>query len=394
MIKIIFLILLYKLHLISKNKFIIWLKESIQNSGALYVKITQNATLLHDIFDREILEEMKTLQDNVNIEHIKLNLPNIKYNPYPIAAGSIAQVYKGSLDNKFVAIKVVRPTVIKQMKSLKRIKFVILTIMKVYKHSNFILSRIINIIDNLFEQIDLSKEVENMKMFRDKLGNTVIIPNVYTSLSNNRTIVMEHVDCLESIYRMKDLEEKNVFVNSLISLSSKMIFDIGILHSDMHPGNIYWNTESKQIVLFDFGTVYELNEFTKKKLTEMNMNFILGRIGNVAKNHFQITLNNYDEIKDSDKFLNCVNIIQKSLESDKPTALIKEMNNTDKSFCKVNIQTGNYEMFVNQVSQLIKLLNPEINFYKEMFSISVNKTMYTLGRTEKPKNVESISIRI
>lgn len=392
--KLLLLILFYKLHIISKNRFINWFKESIQKSGALYVKLAQNATLLHDLFDKEILDELRSLQDNVDVEYIRLKIPNIQYNPYPIAAGSIAQVYKGKLDNKYVAIKVVRPSVIKQIKSIKRIRFMILNLMKVYKHANFIFSRILNIIDNLFDQTDLTKEVENMDLFRNKIGDSVIIPKVYNSLSNNNMIVMDYIDDIKSIYFVKDSNENNIMANALINLSSKMMFDIGILHTDMHPGNIYWDAKNKQLVLFDFGTVYKLNEYIKNKLVEMNVNFLLGRIDNVAKNHFQITLNNFEEIKDLEKFSNCISLIEKHFTSSTSVSLIKEMNSIDKSFCSVNLNTGNYEMFINQIAQLISILNPEINYYKEMLSLSINQTLSTLGRINNKNIVETISISI
>jgi predicted unusual protein kinase regulating ubiquinone biosynthesis (AarF/ABC1/UbiB family) len=360
------------------------MKIGIEKS-VLYVKIAQNASLMYDVIDEEVIEELKTLHSNVKTEKIEFNIPNVIYDLEPIASGSIAQIYKGVYKDKDVAIKVIRPSVLKQIITLQRIKYGLNKIGNIYKYLKSIVQRCIMFIDNILLQTNCNEEVNNMEFFREILQDKVIIPKVYKELSTDQYFVMEYIHDKISIY---DVTNKEEVIDAILDVASKMIYEIGTIHNDMHPGNIYWNDKENKVVLFDFGIVFTFNEYVKSKLTEMNINFILGRIENVARNHLEITLKNFDELKDDEYCNSVLNAIVKLLKSNKPSLIfLKNLSKVDSkfrtNFSVVNEHTINYELFINHISQIIRLLNPECNFFNLILKKSFNLTLQNLGKTEQ-----------
>lgn len=401
MLVIFMICILYKLNIISKEKFVVWLKRNIEKSGVLYVKIAQNISMMYDVIDTDVIEELKSLHSNVKVENVKFDIPGVEHGNVPFASGSIAQVYKGVYQGKCVAIKVLRPSVCKQIKSIKRLKIYLNAIGNVYKHYKSLIQRICDFIDNIVLQIDFQEEAKNMDLFREKIGNIVIIPDIYYDLSRKNILVMEYIEEKTSIYDVKDTPDSQHMISAIVNVSSLMAYALGIIHSDMHPGNIYWSKVHKKLIFFDFGLIYTFNEYICKKLIEMNINFILGRIKNVARNHLEITFKNYDSIINDEYFKLVLNVTEKVLSSTNPSlCLLRDISKINKKFKKnfsiINEGTTNYELFVNQVSQLIRILDPNKNFYTLAFKQSLNSTLQHLGKPdyETVDEAEQISLSI
>ncbi len=104
----------------------IWFRDNLQKMGPTYIKIGQFMSNRRDIFDKEIVNELKSLQDDVvqideNIieDYIKNNINLFhfeKISKKPVASASIGQVHKAYLINKTkCVIKFKKPLVVEQI---------------------------------------------------------------------------------------------------------------------------------------------------------------------------------------------------------------------------------------------------------------------------------------
>ena len=95
-------------------------------------------------------------------------------------------------------------------------------------------------VDFLQEAIT-SERVNRLLKSASGLGYKVKIPNIYWPLCSRRILTMEFIDGLK-VTDVERLDEKSIdrvaVGNALSALFSDMIFRIGIVHCDPHPGNI------------------------------------------------------------------------------------------------------------------------------------------------------------
>ena len=118
--------------------------------------------------------------------------------------------------------------------------------------------------------MDFKKEVVNAERTRNafKSYDDLYIPKNYIPLSGKRAIVMEFMKGLK-ITQVEELEKRygdpKLATDILIDIFAKMIFKIGHVHCDAHPGNILVrpnprNKQRPQIVLLDHGFYCDLSD--------------------------------------------------------------------------------------------------------------------------------------
>mmetsp|Transcript_45568 Transcript_45568/g.67176 ORF Transcript_45568/g.67176 Transcript_45568/m.67176 type:complete len:440 (+) Transcript_45568:3-1322(+) len=185
----------------------------------------------------------------------------------PVAAASIAQVYKGMLPGYGeVAVKVQRPGIRKKVELDATLFHSLATWLETLKwpprtpfHGKRLFGsvQIVKTVDEftarVFEDMDFEREAENMQMFADmychKRGSStavqVVVPELIPELCSSRVLVMEWIEgkkltdiCSDCENRQTELEENLALVKKAIECTLSQLFDTGLLHADPHTGNL------------------------------------------------------------------------------------------------------------------------------------------------------------
>jgi len=219
---------------------------------------------------------------NSKLENIVANDPVLSLFEFDndhkaVASASIGQVYKAKIrrgpqleaalgkemamkwGGKTIAIKVQRPDVASSV-SLD---------MYLLRRTATWLSKmrggdILGIADQfgmqLFGELDYEREADNCLRFRNLYGrdwdDKIMVPDVCTSLTRKRVLVMEWVDGQKGPW---DGEEGIEIVRLGLKCSVDQLMTTGLFHADPHRGNLL-RTPDGQLAFLDFGMMADIDE--------------------------------------------------------------------------------------------------------------------------------------
>jgi predicted unusual protein kinase regulating ubiquinone biosynthesis (AarF/ABC1/UbiB family) len=182
-----------------------------------------------------------------------------EFDPTPVAAASLAQVYRARLhDGRKVAVKVVYPNIERLVRTdlwiLKAIlwleaRFYSFPLEPVYRE----------LAANIPKEVDMHHEAQNMEAIAAQLAHRpdVIVPTVVHEWTRSRLLTMEYIDGIK-ITDFKAIEEAGLDIHSLLRSIGEVYMEsmlrFGYFHADPHPGNIFALPGNK-IALLDFGLV-------------------------------------------------------------------------------------------------------------------------------------------
>jgi predicted unusual protein kinase regulating ubiquinone biosynthesis (AarF/ABC1/UbiB family) len=182
-----------------------------------------------------------------------------EFDPTPVAAASLAQVYRARLrDGRRVAVKVVYPNIERLVRTdlwiLKAIlwleaRFYSFPLEPVYRE----------LAANIPKEVDMHHEAQNMEAIAAQLAHRsdVIVPTVVHEWTRARLLTMEYIDGIK-ITDFKAIEESGLDVQSLLRSIGEVYMEsmlrFGYFHADPHPGNIL-ALPGNRIGLLDFGLV-------------------------------------------------------------------------------------------------------------------------------------------
>ena len=253
-----------------------------------------------DVFPVEYVEELAKLQDALPPSDLATSLETLerelgisidffeKFEPTPVAAASLAQVYRATLPGGHeVAIKLQRPG----LAELVALDAVILRrfVGVVGKWRNF-KSDVVGIVDELvgriFEEMDYSKEAESCERFREMyaangdagvgLAGLVYAPRVVDFLSTPTVLTMEWVQGLRltdvSLMQSRGITPKEVLDRGLRA-SLHQLLSSGFMHTDPHPGNLLV-AENGGLTYLDFGMTVEVPIETRRAMVRGLIGFV------------------------------------------------------------------------------------------------------------------------
>jgi ubiquinone biosynthesis protein len=292
------------------------LRWSFARLGATFVKIGQVASSRPDLFSPGVIAELRTLQDRVPpfayravraIIARELGAPIEarfrSFDPVPLAAGSIAQVHRAvMLDGEEVAVKVVRPGVRARAARDSRLLLWLAHIahaVSARARASDVIGHARSLIAGIMAQTELRYEARNYKRFRrETFGSTdIAFPRVCSRYCTNDVIVMELVRGV-TIDRIRPEQTARV-TRALREAFFAMCFDHGVVHADLHPGNLLVRDDGV-VVLLDAGLVKYLSPETIEKVVDFTRCMVMGDahdlVEHLKKHHRYLASTDWDEV--------------------------------------------------------------------------------------------------
>jgi ubiquinone biosynthesis protein len=119
--------------------------------------------------------------------------------------------------------------------------------------------------ESLQREIDFESEIEHMKRFGEMyLDSTLVrVPRVFSNLSTNDVIVMEHLPSSD-VLKNAQTDTAQTIMNTFLH---QIVFE-GEVHGDLHAGNIGIGYDGR-LVLYDFGNIIRIPESYQNGMREL-----------------------------------------------------------------------------------------------------------------------------
>ncbi|KAM3100624.1 ABC1 kinase family protein [Phormidesmis sp. 146-12] len=275
--------------------------------GPTFIKVGQALSTRPDLIRQDFLDELVKLQDQLppfpneiafRIVETQLDdtLDDIfaEISPDPVAAASLAQVYKARLHSgETVAVKVQRPNLL---------PILTLDLLLMRWAAGWIspwlplnLGHDLTLIvdefgTKLFEEIDYINEGRNAEKFAHNFRNdpTVKVPSIFWRYSTNRVLILEWIDGLK-LTDTDRIQQAGLDTDALIRIGVtaglRQLLEYGFFHADPHPGNLFAVAPSPSVngsqafpnarmAFIDFGMMDQLEESAKETLVDAVVHLI------------------------------------------------------------------------------------------------------------------------
>jgi len=266
------------------------MRLALEELGPTFVKFGQLLSTRPDLVPSEYLEELEHLQDRVAAVPFKEIRAQVerelggdldklfrRFEPRPIAAGSIAQVHGAvTREGDRVAVKVRRPNITEDLRTeceiLQDVAAVIKatlseaeTVDPVHMAQEFTRA--------VMKEADLTEELRNLQHFQRNFAGdpSVHIPSSYGDYCSQGVLTMEYIEGVKP----RSLQAVNaagldgrIIARRGADFVLRQIFDFGVFHTDPHPGNMLI-LPGNVIVPLDFGQVARLGHRERGLLAEL-----------------------------------------------------------------------------------------------------------------------------
>jgi ubiquinone biosynthesis protein len=266
------------------------IRRALEELGPTFVKLGQLLATRVDMFPPHWIVEFEKLHSHVPAVPYEVLHPTLLqalkgdpaevfagFDPVPLAAASIAQVYRATLkDGTKVVVKVRRPG----------IEGVIRADLRILEHAARLLESEmpdsrrydpVHIVSqfrrSLNRELDLAKEARNIDQFaRHFAGDPLVkIPRVYWEFTNDRVNVQEEIvgtaGVSQATLRAGGLDPKLLAARGADTVL-RMVLEHGYFHADPHPGNVLFLPDNR-IGMIDFGMVGMLTQPRRNQIVDL-----------------------------------------------------------------------------------------------------------------------------
>jgi ubiquinone biosynthesis protein len=263
------------------------IRAVLEDLGPSFVKLGQLASTRPDLLPKDVIVELKRLQDSVGLvafaeihEQMERSLSApledlfASIDETPLAAGSIAQVHRAKLKSEDglldVVVKVQRPGIAATIASDLDILHTLATLLERALPETKIYSPV-GLVDQFDQaitaELDFVQEAENARRFRQHFADhpEVVFPKVYREASSKQVITLEFLPGDKIYDAIRAGHSGKAIAQLAFRTMIKQIYEDGFFHADPHPGNvlIQGTPESPRLAMFDLGMVGRMSPRTR-----------------------------------------------------------------------------------------------------------------------------------
>lgn len=288
------------------------MREALEDLGPIFIKFGQMLSTRRDLLADDIADELQRLQDNVPpfpnkqakqiIEKAYGNSVAELFTSFeeqPLASASIAQVHGAILKTgEDVVIKVLRPDVMPVIKRDISLLYIIAELAAKYS-SQLRRLRPVEVVEEyektILDELDLMREAANASQLRRNFegSSDLYVPAIHWDFVRKNVLIMERVygtpirDTQSLIAQGTDMKRLAAMG---VEIFFTQVFSHNFFHADMHPGNIFVDTENPKApkyIAVDFGIMGTLSQVDKRYLAENFLAFFQRDYYKVAKLHVE-----------------------------------------------------------------------------------------------------------
>jgi predicted unusual protein kinase regulating ubiquinone biosynthesis (AarF/ABC1/UbiB family) len=250
------------------------LREALEELGPTFAKLGQILSTRPDLLPPAYVAELASLQDQVPplseedvvaVMEEELGVPwedvFETIDPVPIAAGTIGQVHRGTLEGgEHVVVKVQRPTASDEI--LRDVALLELFAEQISGRDVF--QRVVDVpavvehlSSSLRRELDFCIEAKNIERLREVLApfSRLDVPLLYDRYTSSRLLVMEDIKGVP-IREAPAGPAREEAARQLVESYYRQILTDGFFHADPHPGNLLWWKD--RVYFLDLGMVGEV----------------------------------------------------------------------------------------------------------------------------------------
>ncbi len=269
------------------------LRLAMEELGPIYIKFGQLLSTRRDFLDKELADELQSLQDNVppfqspTVEQVitqslGLNTSDIfsSLDTQPFASASVAQVHKAILHSgEEVVVKILRPgieaTVRADIAMLKWLARLVETRTAIGKRLH-LLEVVSDYEKVILDELDLRAEGANGSQLKRNFENSPVlyVPKVYWDYTSHDVLVMERIHGIP-VTNLDELNQAGINLKKLaetgVDIFFTQVFEHNFFHADMHPGNIFVSREHKenpQYIAIDCAIIGSLSDDDQEYLAK------------------------------------------------------------------------------------------------------------------------------